>query len=413
MDLIALIYLGVILIFVLAYLSLKKPIIFPFGAYVFLLPFDSILSVAGSPQGGTLTKFLGILTIPVLAIKGAFENRLKPPNTASLWWALFIVFGAISLMWAIQPEMVLTRIPTAFGLLLLYFAISTFQFKPEEIKSIEWCILAGGILAAIFSIYSYSTVDHISELSQRATMAIGDRDTDPNQFAFSLLIPVAICIYMMLKADKVFIKFLLLLGLAIILFAIISTSSRSGFLGAGTILIAYTLFYKRKITIGTISIVILICLILFAPELFFKRWQLAKDTGGAGRLSIWYVGWMAFQKHWLIGAGLSNFPSAFSEFAHAAPVFMGYDRDPHNIYIGLLVELGLVGFFLLSLGIWKHYKIIQSPSIQTDADEKAMLKAALLAILISSMFLNTVWRKSFWLIWMMIMMQGNRLGSMK
>src|SRR4030067_3501259 len=73
-------YLGVPLIPFMIILSLRKPFIFPFGAYAFLLPFDSLLSLTGSARGPTLTKFLGIFTILILLFKGAFEKKLKRPD---------------------------------------------------------------------------------------------------------------------------------------------------------------------------------------------------------------------------------------------------------------------------------------------------------------------------------------------
>src|SRR3989304_4061795 len=56
-------YLGALLIPLFIYLSIEKPFIFPFGFYVFLLPFDRILTLSDSGKGATLTKYIGVLTM--------------------------------------------------------------------------------------------------------------------------------------------------------------------------------------------------------------------------------------------------------------------------------------------------------------------------------------------------------------
>ena len=54
-----------------------------------------------------------------------------------------------------------------------------------------------------------------------------------------------------------------------------------------------------------------------------------------------------FKELWSFGAGLGNFPVAFDRFVGYATHFEGYGRGSHNIYLNVLVELGIVGFALL------------------------------------------------------------------
>jgi O-antigen ligase len=402
MDLIAWIYIGIVLLPLSFYLSIKRPFIFPFGAYVFLLPFDSILSVTSNVQGATLTKFLGILSVVVLVLTGIFENRLKRPSGVTIWWVLFVAFGILSISWAIQPYFVLARIPTAVSLLVFYLVVATFKIQKSEFETLKWCILLGGLLAALYSIFSYITGDLHEEHSLRSSIAFGERATDPNQFAFSLIISVAVCIQMMLKQNTFVKKALLWIVLGIFLFSIIITGSRGGLLGTATVIIVYILFTKKRVTLGVISIVLGIILVSLIPEFFIERWAESIETGGAGRLSIWYIGLKALSKYWVVGAGLSNFPKSYSEFV------VGGWRAAHNIYLETLVELGIIGFSLFVFAIIKHYRLIQLRFNRYNYDQ-VLLKAAFWSALVSSFFLDTVWRKTFWLIWMMILMYRNVL----
>ena len=159
---------------------------------------------------------------------------------------------------------------------------------------------------------------------------------------------------------------------------------------------------KQRVTFITILIILGIVLLSFLPSLFFERWSNAVEGGGSGRLGIWYFGLLSLEKYWPFGAGLKNFPLAFAEFAPYA----GATRAPHNIYLGYFVELGIIGFSLLIMAIISHYKVIRS-SLSFNNINQIMLTASLCGTLVASCFLDTLYVKSFWLLWMMIMMNKN------
>lgn len=392
-------YLGLLLIPVLIYLSVEKPFIFPFGTYAFLLPFDQLLSITDS--SATLTKFLGILTILILCLKGLFEKKFKKPDTAALLWILLVLYGALSILWAIQPELALYRIKTAAGLLLLYLVISSYKIQKSEFDILKWCILAGGFFAAISAIYNYRSLESIA----RTVIQFGGRTGDLGRFPFDLLIPISICIEKILIEKKKIVKAILIILLGIMIFSIVITGTRSGLIGVGVIIIIYILS-ARKLSIATILLSIGIILLSLTPEVFVERWMEASETGGAGRTTIWDNGLIALKNYWTIGAGLNNFPEAYEEFAHFTPLSSGIGRGAHNTYLEIFVELGIIGFSLMVFGMWKHYQAIKSRLRSHDTNQ-VMLKAVFWAMFVVSFFLDTFWYKSFWLLWMMIMMHRN------
>jgi O-antigen ligase len=402
-----LLYVGVIFIPLVIYLCIVKPFIFPFGAYVFLLPFDSILSVTGSVRGTTLTRLLGILTIIILLFKMAFEKKLKRPDSAALWWILFVIYGELSWFWALQPENVIGNLTTTVGLLALYLVAASYECQKSDFDILKQCILAGGFFAAVYLLYNFATGYDIG-LNLRFTMQTGARSTDPNAFAFSLLIPTAVCMQMIMKNKTMVRKGLFIGILGVILFSIIITGSRGGFLGLAAIFITYLLQMKKKISYGTMLIILGISLLSFTPDFFIERWEDAVDTGGAGRTTIWYVGVKALKDYWALGAGLNNFPMAYNKFAFIdiSRGFKGWDQEAHNIYLQYIVELGIIGFLLMVMALIKHYKTASKRFAEYKIDA-IMLKASFWAVMVSSFFLGTLWHKSFWLLWILIVIQKN------
>jgi O-antigen ligase len=374
------------------YFCIENPFIFPFGIYALLLPFDSLMSITGEARGATLTKLLGILTILVFLLKGMFEKKLKLPDNAVILWSLLVVYGVLSVFWAIQPDLVLLKMPTAMGLLVLLSVTSSFMIKIKEFNTIKWCILAGGFIAAIYVIYEYFW-GYFFRSTMRASIIYEERITDPNHFAFSLIIPFAISIEFILQQKNKIIKALFNIVLGIILFSIILTGSRGGLLSIVILCVVYAFNIRNRTTLWFLIIIFGIIVISYGKEIFIERIFESIETGGAGRVDIWNTALNSLKEYWTFGLGLNNFSNIFA-------------KTPHNIYIGFFVEIGIVGLILLILAFIKYYQAIQSKSKNYYIDS-IMLKAVFWAVLVGSFFLDTIWLKSFWLLLMMIGMYRN------
>lgn len=396
------IYFGIVLIPCLLYLCIEKPFIFPFGLYVFLLPFDQVLVLIESERGPTFTKFLGMLTILVFLCKGLFEKKLKEPDSVSISWLLFISFGMLTMLWAINKPLLIGTLPTSVGLIILYLVVGSYRLHRQEYEIIKWFIICGGLLAGLLLIYKYRLIGD----SQRMSIGIGDRTSGLNQSAYAFIIPIAVCMEKLLRVKKLLMKVFFGVFVGIIVFSVILTGSRGGLLGVGALLIIFILSSKRKLSFLIMLILIGAVLASFIPLSFFERWGAAAETGGSGRFEIWYVGLKSLEKYWLFGAGLHNFSTAFYEYSHFSSGFKGEARDSHNLYIGTFVELGIIGFTLMTLAIIQHYRAIKLCFSKYNI-ENSMLAAALAGILVTNIFGFFIWLKSFWLIFMMIAMYRN------
>ena len=392
------IYAAILLSPLFVYLCLVKPFIFPFGLYVMLIPFDPVLSLTSSRA--TLTKYLGMMTILVLFFKGIQEKKLKWPDNISLYWIFFFMYSAITILWAIQPEAVISRLPTAAGLLILYLIAGTYKSKKIDFDTLKYFIVAGGFFAAAYTIFNYSSMT-----GMRTSLHVGEATVSLNKFAFSLIIPIAVCIQIMLDSKKKLLKSLMVIIAGVILYCIIITGSRGVSLGVGIVFAIYILSSNKKVTFSIILIAIISAMLPLMPDFFIDRWGEAVNSGGAGRTTLWYVGWKAIPEYWALGAGLGNFPNAYSEFAFH-DISKGWGRGAHNIYLEIIVELGIIGFSLMLMAFIKHYRSIGKHLI-SQTNDTIMLKASFWSILVSSFFSGIFWLKSFWLLWILIIIYKN------
>lgn len=398
-------YFGLFLVPIFIYLCIEKPIIFPIGLYIFFIPFDDILMLTTSGgTGPTLTKFLGILIILVLVFKGVFEKKLHWPDSAALWWLLFIVHSSLTLSWAIDFDLGYGIIPTAVGLLILYFLMVSYKLQWNEYNQLKLFILAGGAVAALLIIYNFAIADTVS----RTSLSIGGRDTRLNSTAFSILFPISICLERLLTQRTITMRVFLSGILALMVFSVIVTGSRGATLGVGIIFMVYllSLSIKKKLTFGLVLLIIAILVLTLVPSYYtVERWEQAAETGGSGRLDIWYVGWKALGKYLLYGAGINNFPLAYKEFVYFSPSDKTF-RAAHNLYLQVIVEGGIIGFSLMIMALVTHYRTLRSRYKNKDMN-KIMLKAIFGAILSFSVTGDPIWTKSFWVPFMMILIYKN------
>jgi O-antigen ligase len=386
-------------------ITVKAPYIFPLGVYVFFLPFDSLLIASGTAEhAATFTKYLGILSIGALLFKGVTEHRLKKPDSAVLWWVFYIAFALFSAMWAMNLNTALysARVVTALGLLMLYVAVSMYPLEAKEYEALKKFIMYGGLVAAAITAYNYGNSLTYMQ-SGRATLESDGKAMDPNQLAFSLLIPLGIALQQMLNAKKPLKALFYSAVFGILAYAILITDSRGAALGA-IIISAILLYSSPRRARALLTVLVLAAITIFlAPENYYKRFTTdAYQRGGAGRLDIWRVGMDAFSHNWLVGVGLDNFPFAYDKYGYGVHQMQseGFARVAHNIFLTCGVELGIVGLLIMAFVIVKHYMLIS----HSGGSDRVLLKACFIGCLIQAFTLDVIWRKTFWLLWMLIVM---------
>lgn len=410
------IYLGLLYFPFVIYGSLRKPFLFPFGAYVLSIPFENLLVMTGAQHGATLTKLLGIFTIFILAIKCGFERKLRTPDKVTLWWVLFVLYCLASTTWAISPDSPFVRIQTILGLLVLYMVVSSYPVQKKEYDMMMRFILAGGVVAAALTIYGYHMgMEEFGGAARVSLVSVrenGSFDTPDNGLPFAMLIPFSVCLGMVLKKGSPLRRLMFFLFLLMIFIGVILTGSRGNLAGCLAIIAVFFIHAKNRVRFGIAAALILIAMTLITPQFFIDRIDESVNSHADGRTDIWHVGMHALDKYWLMGAGLDSFPNAYTEYVNYSPAFMGLNRAAHNIFVGNFVELGIVGISLMFAAMIGHYNAAGRTG-RRDSMDRVVLKAAFWGIMIGSLSLDSLWTKTFWLLWMMIAMQKNIAAPVK
>lgn len=374
-------------------LLLRWPVQVALGAFAFLLPFDSVSSLGAEASGTALTRYAGACVVVVLLAVGLATRRLSVPPRAALWWLLFILWGVATLGWAINSQFAWERLPTALSLILLYVIATGFRITEKEMSIVLLLTVLGGCAAAVMaSSQFYSGTVYMQ--TSRSSLMVGNRDTDPNQFAASLLLPLSLAIGTVAAGRRRWARIVAVAPVAALSLAILLSMSRGALVAALALIVVYMyrLGVNRRILMATFCVA---ALLLVMPQSFFTR--LSLNDRGAGRFDIWAASIDLVPRYGLLGAGWNNFIVAYTDIAGHASTFRGYTKGSHNIYVGMLIEVGIVGLTFLLLAFRSQLREARTRLV-------VPYEAACWAMLVMGFTLDIVWRKSFWFAWILLAM---------
>jgi O-antigen ligase len=379
-------------------LLLRWPVQIALGLFALLLPFDSVSALGSEATGAALTRYVGGFATMVLLLVGLGERRLSVPPRAALWWSLFVLWGVATLGWAANSRLAWERLPTALSLLLFCVIATAFRINRKEMAVVLMMTVLGGCAAAAFSAYQFHG-GTLYEQTSRGSLTMGNRDTDPNQFGASLLLPLSLAIGAAVQGRTRNVRFSAAMATVVLSLALLLSMSRGAMVAALAVVLVYIwrLGWNRRIVLALTSIA---ALLLVMPHSFFTR--LGLSDRGAGRLDIWMASMNLLPRYGLLGAGWNNFIVAYAQIAGHAPSFRGYTRASHNIYIGMLVEVGIIGLIFLLLAFRSQLR--EAGAREAGTRVLIPYEAACWAMLAMGLTLDIVWRKGFWFTWILLAM---------
>ena len=387
-------------------IGLIAPVPAALGGFALLIPFDSLLALGSTDdQSRSLTWFVGAGAAGLLLFAGVVGRRLKAPPVSARWWIAFTCWAAASWLWALNPSTAARQLPTLCAFLVLYIAAACIQISEKEIQWTVALATIGGLVASAVTVYQFYQGRFYAEVTMRGSLTVGDREANPNAFAVTLLFPLSITLVAFARAKRRSEQVGILIAMSLLLFAIFLTMSRGALLATTIMLIVFFYRYSRNWRRIAPILLILAFPALLMPSTFFQRIREASETGGAGRINIWTAGFQVVKHYFVIGAGLENFPVAYTGFAGYSPRFMGYERDAHNVFLAVISELGIIGLLLFLAAISSEFRAA-TRARQASRDFSAILagsEAACWGMLGFSLFANTLFYKTFWFSWIMLM----------
>jgi putative inorganic carbon (HCO3(-)) transporter len=174
-----------------------------------------------------------------------------------------------------------------------------------------------------------------------------------NSFSQFALGVIPFCFYLYPIVKKKWLQLGIVSLLLFSTYVVIYTGSRTGYLG---FIIMLVLFYTQssiKIRKRLLLLIILLTpiTIVLLPNQYKERFMSSfsgKEREGSSkesRIKLYREGWYIF-KHHPFGVGVGNYPVAGQKY-------FDYDMEQHCLYTEILTEIGIQGFAVFMLLMWK------------------------------------------------------------
>lgn len=367
--------------------------------FAFFMPWETL---GGLKELPTVARLLGALTLVVglLAIVASMKIRRMP--FAFVVMIVFAFLCLLSISWATDSEKALAGTPTI--LLLLLFVWLIWEFAPT-VEDQLWLMRS--------FIYGHSVPIVMQFTSFRAMGAsLGDDQTrysggghDANYYSELLSMAALFCAYIILHTRQTkgkiplrYLAFIPIIGIAIML-----TGSRTGFVAllcAGACILFVLRFGGWKIIAG--FVVVAGALVFLIPR-FTPAGLMTRVTEGTGfsveklgaRAQIWEGAITAFWERPILGQGINCASEAIGQAS-------GHYNVAHNLFLSILVELGIVGLAIyLLLLFFLLLAILSMPKAQKWFWLSVMLVWGLFAMSCGAQF-----DKLSWFLFAMILAQA-------
>jgi len=373
--------------------------------YVCILPFmPTMVMVAGG-----ICLFICVVAKSILGYKSKLYGDKYVFNMLLLFMSISFAISAV-FSFARTSSIKISLVYIAF-LGAAYALIKLFSTKKVLICVLN-CISAFSFPVSLYGIYQHFTgfdkqntwidTEMFEDISGRVVSFFGN----PNVFGEYLILIIltsAICFFI---SKNNYVKFLHLIALACSSLSLVYTYSRGCWIGVIFAVVIFLFISKRKLfaafcVLGAFSI-------FFLPDSIITRitsvGNLA-DSSTSYRVYIWEGTIKMLKDFWTTGIGMGSdaFNMVYPLYAYSAISA----PHPHNLYLLILTETGIVGFFAFILIVVFYYKNLFTIIKISDDNSLKIISSGLIAAmsgyLLQGMFDN-VWYnyRVFLLFWIFI-----------
>lgn len=401
---------------------MKNQKISPLDICRYLIIFE-LIAILFSPALSNLIEIvLFAFCIAFKAVRTAiFNGKGQPLFLSSI---AFILILAISTTWSVVT--LTEALNSLWGwrkILLLPISLVLFQetiWKDRALKGFVFFSIVACIASYILFLLNYQV--HGWE----AGVLVRNHATQGMIFSIAAFVMFIKSVIFPTKLEKIKTAMLFLAILALVINVSFITPGRSGYvvLLALTIasLVGYVMTYRKTNSAIIFSAFLIAALILMSPKVhegFSKGLnemqnadKIAEATSMGQRVKLWGNTIEMIKEKPLLGVGLGGFTKAYSERMKNAPEWQKVTlHDPHNQFLKIVAELGLIGFifFLYMLAS----AALQRPSSQVF---KILGLGVLFAWCGTSMFsshFSTFTEGRFIFIWLGVMLASSASAKAK
>ena len=267
----------------------------------------------------------------------------------------------------------------AFALLVAM----AFRDARDPRRYLAACIISALLMSGLVFYVAIASGASLSLLaSPRARGLLSGLGMHANEISLLLNSALALIVFLIPVVRGAW-RVVLIACASVLLAAVLATFSRGGYLGLLLVYLAF-LVHTRDWRWVVLSLLAAVVLLIAAPSAVFDRALhgfAERDSSAisAGRLDqIWPLVWPVVLDHIAIGNGLMSI--LWSEPARAGWLQVA---QPHNAYLGLLLDTGLVGFvWIMAFFAWALRTLLAASREATEPLYRQLFLGGVVTVLL-------------------------------
>jgi O-antigen ligase len=309
---------------------------------IFMIAWEDMISIGDLGTRGTMIGGLFLAASWVAAV--VITGRFRKPHPFHLMVYLFVLWNTVSAFWSFDIEGTVARTVTYFQLTALVWIIWDLYRTPADLRAGLQAYVLGSYVALGSAVANYFTGNTYTSSRISAT------GFNPNNLGLMLALGIPVAWHLAISENHSTRTRLLKL----VNYAYVPAATLGILLGAsrGALVSTLPAFFFVLGSLPRLKLLsrglILVALItsLFAvqtlvPQASSQRLSTTGTSIAEGDLNtrtyIWRAGLAVFSAHPLLGVGSGAFRTA-----------VGVGKVAHNVFVSVLVEVGIVGFALFA-----------------------------------------------------------------
>ena len=390
-------------------------------AFILMINIMKVIRIGTIPFNMALSDFL-LPLLGVLLILRVKTEKFK--NVFFMWqWAviliLWLIFTGIHAM--LTPEISTGSIRGVAGeLIKTVVSIAYFYVGFNALKIIEegtfkkfWFISSGlFIVMGIFFVLIAKIPSLATLVDSRYQTYFMGTYTDPNHAATFLGINTFLFFNFSMNEEKRVLRILYLFMGMISSFLILLTDSRGGLIALALAYICFGVIHFKKlyaywqeISLALWGMILMVFNLdhIISQNTFISRfyYSFVNFEGGLGvRDALRQTAWEMALDHPFLGVGRGNY--SLNSMPYFEKLHFNYiDNIPHNTYVGLFAELGIVGIILFSIPLFAVLFVFMHKFRRSDSGELtkrwlSVLVPVMIIVSVQAFILNVENQRVLW-----------------
>lgn len=365
---------------------------------IFTIPLEGSIAIAGV---GTLTRLIGFVFTGLWVLTAFYTGQVRRPHLFHLALFIFLLWNMASIFWTIDSNRTAVRVETYFQLFLLSLIIWDLYLTPKALRA--------GMQAYIFGAYVTVSIIVLDFLTREAVNGRYGTGNDFNEVSLTLALGLPFAWYLAISnapdKDNNRLRVLNFAYIPIALFGILLSASRGSLLATIPAFLFIIFSMSKLKTFQRVLVFSVIVASVFTLHSFVPETSIARlsETGSSisegnltGRGDIWKQGLAVFVNNPLLGVGSGAFRESIE-----------LGKAPHNVFVSILVDVGIVGILLFGVII---AIVVWQALIQPKLESRLWL-SLMLVWGIGVMALTWEHRKMTWLLFTFVVVSANLISE--